>query len=342
MTDHPIRSYPDELRERAEADTDAIANPPIVGLAAPTCPEHTDDAVCPCPPGCYCRQPEPGDLTAEEARDLADDLGLQLYRAQDALAFVAECCDIADREGRTITVADVREWLKGAQCGRQLAASNPVFVLDPNAPPLEFVTWSGPHFTYRPVTPEIEAAATTRAVQAAADSEKTAAWFKETGGVLGAPAATEATDTPDMITDPEWLRQQYAAALREHGMVHLGDQVPADEYDCCADAVLAVRDRHLLQLRQRLTLADADLDRYEEHVVGDLNEANIALARQAARAEQQRDQLADDLRYVLDYRGPGHAHEQPGVWDTSGKPCDHCARLEQARQHLTNLTPTEA
>ncbi|CAL9647726.1 hypothetical protein [Streptomyces sp. enrichment culture] len=65
------------------------------------------------------------ELTAEEARDLADDLGLQLYRAQDALAFVAECCNIADREQRTITTADVREWLKGAQCGRQLAASGP-------------------------------------------------------------------------------------------------------------------------------------------------------------------------------------------------------------------------
>ncbi len=65
--------------------------------------------------------PEP-ELTLEEARALADDLGLQLYRAQDALAFIAECCDIADREQRTITIADVREWLKGARCGRQLAA----------------------------------------------------------------------------------------------------------------------------------------------------------------------------------------------------------------------------
>ncbi|MWA16181.1 hypothetical protein [Streptomyces sp. BA2] len=59
------------------------------------------------------------DLTAEEARDLATDL----YRAQDALAFVGECCDIADREQRPITTADVREWLKGARCGRQLAAA---------------------------------------------------------------------------------------------------------------------------------------------------------------------------------------------------------------------------
>jgi hypothetical protein len=44
--------------------------------------------------------------------------------------------------------------------------------------------------------------------------------------------------------------------------------------------------------------------------------------------------LADDLRYVLDYRGPRHSHEQPGVWDTSGKPCTHCARLAVARENL--------
>jgi hypothetical protein len=65
------------------------------------------------------------ELTADEARALADDLGLQLYRTQDALAFVEECCTIAEREQRNITTADVREWLKGAQCGRQLAANGP-------------------------------------------------------------------------------------------------------------------------------------------------------------------------------------------------------------------------
>jgi hypothetical protein len=62
------------------------------------------------------------ELTAEEARNLVDELGLQLYRAQDALAFVEECCVIADREGRQPTTADVREWLKGARCGRQVAS----------------------------------------------------------------------------------------------------------------------------------------------------------------------------------------------------------------------------
>lgn len=64
------------------------------------------------------------ELTAEEARELVDELSTDLYRAQDALAFVGECCDILDREGRQPTTAVVREWLKGARCGRQLAADH--------------------------------------------------------------------------------------------------------------------------------------------------------------------------------------------------------------------------
>lgn len=46
--------------------------------------------------------------------------------------------------------------------------------------------------------------------------------------------------------------------------------------------------------------------------------------------------LAEDLRYVLNYRGPDHAHEQPGIWDTSGRPCMHCARLAVARMNLAD------
>ena len=69
------------------------------------------------------------ELTPEAARDLVDELGIDLYRAQDALAFVEECCVIADREGRAITTANVREWLKGARCGRQLLADRTDAVL---------------------------------------------------------------------------------------------------------------------------------------------------------------------------------------------------------------------
>lgn len=72
--------------------------------------------------------PVHNELTAEEARALVDDLGLQLYRAEDAIAFVGECCDIADREQQPVTTAHVREWLKGAQCARQAG-----LVLGPDA-----------------------------------------------------------------------------------------------------------------------------------------------------------------------------------------------------------------
>ncbi|MEU1327212.1 hypothetical protein [Streptomyces microflavus] len=65
-------------------------------------------------------RPPYAELTAEEAREMADELNTELYQAQDALAFVGECCDIADREQRPVTTGDVREWLKGARCGRQL------------------------------------------------------------------------------------------------------------------------------------------------------------------------------------------------------------------------------
>lgn len=121
---------------RAEAEETATDQ----AEALASCPGYeTSPNLCRCPCyGCkhHCSAHDPEDLrdaegatdqaapelTAEEARDLADELGTQLYRAQDALAFVEECCVIADREGRQPTTSDVREWLKGARCGRQLAA----------------------------------------------------------------------------------------------------------------------------------------------------------------------------------------------------------------------------
>ncbi|MFE4818576.1 hypothetical protein ACFRFU_19515 [Streptomyces sp. NPDC056704] len=73
-------------------------------------------------------------------------------------------------------------------------------------------------------------------------------------------AATEAPE-PATITDPEWLRQQYAAAMLR--VVEPFREIVRPEVfrivDELATAVLNVRDRHLAQLRQRLELADADL-----------------------------------------------------------------------------------
>lgn len=71
-------------------------------------------------------------------------------------------------------------------------------------------------------------------------------------------AATEVTE-PATITDPEWLRQQYAAAVQPLLMDNLPKPIAAARARDIADTVLFVRDRHLAQLRQRLELADADL-----------------------------------------------------------------------------------
>jgi hypothetical protein len=84
-------------------------------------------------PDCLARQDDyermlAGDdeLTVEEAREEVQRLGTELYEARDRLAFVGECCDIADREGRQPTTADVRAWLQGPQCARQAG-----LVIDP-------------------------------------------------------------------------------------------------------------------------------------------------------------------------------------------------------------------
>jgi len=64
------------------------------------------------------------------------------------------------------------------------------------------------------------------------------------GGTSGSLESSAANSTQPAFalnaTDQADLRDRIAAALREHGMVHLGGQVPSDEYDCCAAAVLAV------------------------------------------------------------------------------------------------------
>jgi len=45
-------------------------------------------------------------------------------------------------------------------------------------------------------------------------------------------------------------------------------------------------------------------------------------------------QLAEDVRYLLGYEGPRHAHLKAGVWDDTGLPCSHCARLDEVRRRL--------
>jgi hypothetical protein len=57
------------------------------------------------------------ELTRGEALDLVDDLGQQAYRAEDRLAFIAEMCALADRNGEQVTTERVRSWLAYQGCG---------------------------------------------------------------------------------------------------------------------------------------------------------------------------------------------------------------------------------
>jgi len=73
-------------------------------------------------------------------------------------------------------------------------------------------------------------------------------------------------------------------------------------------------------------------------VVSSAGQAEEELCRAPAVAglvpAADRAALAEDLRYALTHREPGHDHEQPGVWDGSGMQCGHCARLAVARGNL--------
>jgi hypothetical protein len=105
-------------------------------------------------------------------------------------------------------------------------------------------------------------------------------------------AATEATE-PATITDPEWLRQQYAAAIQPLLMDNLPKPIAAARAREIADTVLNVRDRHLAQLRQRLQLADANparLRRFRDQLA-----AEHAKAVGADQAATQRPDRADLL-----------------------------------------------
>jgi hypothetical protein len=109
---------------------------------------------------------------------------------------------------------------------------------------------------------------------------------------------TEATE-PATITDPEWLRQQYAAAIQPLLMDNLPKPIAATRAREIADTVLFVRDRHLAQLRQRLQLADADLANWAAAESADA--AAGSYAGRAEEAEQHRDQLAAALAEALGY-----------------------------------------
>jgi len=77
----------------------------------------------------------------------------------------------------------------------------------------------------------------------------------------------EPDNEPDTVTDPAWLREQYMKAINaEHHRRYRERIVASPEVHSAAmaDVVMSVRDRHLEQLRQRLTLSS----RWRYHALG--------------------------------------------------------------------------
>ena len=71
-------------------------------------------------------------------------------------------------------------------------------------------------------------------------------------------AATQATDEPPTIDNPAYLRQMYARAIHRYDNEHAltGNDIPSKHHYGEADAVMAVRDRYIQLLQQRLTLTN--------------------------------------------------------------------------------------
>lgn len=139
--------------------------------------------------------PDEADLTAEEARDLADQLSRDLYRAEDRLAFIAELLDAAEQDGTTtVETTRVRGWLDGPKCGMQLAAEQPglyakltSLLSEPLPPPGDV-----PPATVLPCS----------TAQLRRQAHTPHAWQPQPGmrhvqcpGYASVPAATQATDT---------------------------------------------------------------------------------------------------------------------------------------------------
>jgi hypothetical protein len=92
-------------------------------------------------------------------------------------------------------------------------------------------------------------------------------------GAQGFESEQEAADNP--------LREQIAAAIDGHGLIHL-DARMFSGHNCCADAVLAVRDREMEQLRARIATLEhvaAGNKRHVQLIIPDLRRAKTTLAR---------------------------------------------------------------
>jgi hypothetical protein len=107
------------------------------------------------------------------------------------------------------------------------------------------------------------------------------------------------------------------------------EPAPADDEQATLRRQLAAAQLRAEQVEELLSIA--------RQCSNDAEAARQAAVQRAERAEAALEEIRADLQYLLDYRGLRHHHEQSGRWDHDGSPCDHCARLEQARQHLAAL-----
>ncbi|MEV0443502.1 hypothetical protein AB0I84_13180 [Streptomyces spectabilis] len=257
------------------------------------------------------RDTEP-ELTAEEARALADDLGLQLYRAEDSLAFVEECCVIADRERRTITTADVREWLKGARCGRQIAAD--VERRDRYAAAIDDT------FAY---ATDFDAEKAADAVIAVADAEQA----DVRAALARVRALADAIDT-ELRGEPDTQRAamqheavvRIRAALDGHPLTG-GEQPPADRADL-RDSIahaLAADDGHPWD-----TLCDTTQQHY-------LDNADAVLAVLPAPADR-----------AAEWRAAADAFEEQCPEAGGGLDLCMCHAADELRRMADEAQPTEA
>lgn len=150
------------------------------------------------------------------------------------------------------------------------------------------------------------------------------------------PAAPDAE--PDTVTDPAWLCQQYAKAIAADDG-HPWDTLPADRQESYldnADAVMRVRDRHIEQLRQRLSLAE-----HFHQDIATVRERADQLAAELGEVIAQRDsgdlfgpsrETIDRWRAVLDEQPDGHVYLSTGCRHGDHAYCKNMTGMNGAKR----------
>ncbi|MEV5942698.1 hypothetical protein, partial [Streptomyces sp. NPDC051994] len=155
----------------------------------------------------------------------------------------------------------------------------PTGALDENAAAHSILTMICERNGYRPPPPGVQITADDLARidrlveygtpfgEAVSDVIGLATWQAQQAGVVldqrihdgSCSAASDGTEPNNPATSD--LRERYAAAIRGHGLNHLDGPIFSQDDGCCADAVLAVRDPELEQLRKERDMLGRETDR---------------------------------------------------------------------------------